>query len=337
MAGPAPSKEPVFRRAFRLALGITLAFLLAQTIGWPFAFLCPVLTLILLVEAEPLPVRDILTILRTAIVAIVSGYMLALVLLPYPAVLLVAACLLMYRFFIFILTSGAHLLSIVTMLIGFILIPVVVKLLPELAVIAGVGIMTSLVVTILIGWTAFLFVPAPPASPDAHHHGGMELHEAVPLARTMTLVAAPLLVAFLLFGWTKILVLVYATVMATALSDVGSAKKGFKSVTANLLIGGIGMYLFYEALVAVPNIVFMIVLTVLFLFICGTRLFSDSPSAELWFSGTIGLLLLIGAALPSDKAVPVAKALDRVMQIGVASLYVILAYRIIDLFSSREN
>ena len=107
---------------------------------------------------------------------------------------------------------------------------------------------------------------------------------------------------------------------------------GIKFITANLLIGGIGMFLFYEALVAVPNIVFMIVLAIVFLFFCGNKVFSDSPSAGLWFSGTIGLLFLIGAALPSDKTIPTEKILDRVIQIGIASLYVIFAYRIIELF-----
>ena len=336
MAGPAPSNEHVFRRVIRFALGITLAFLLAQTLGWPFAFLCPVLTLILLIEAEPIPLSDVLAILWTSLMALITGYVLALVLLPYPAVLVIGACLLMYRFFIFILTSGAHLLSIVSMLIGLILIPVVTKVLPGLAVIAGIGIMTSLVIAIIVGWTMFLLIPAPPAPADPHHHGGVDVKDAIPLARTMTLVAAPLLVAFLLFGWTKILVLVYAILLATALSDVGSAKMSHKFVTANLLIGGIGVYLFYEALVAVPNIFFMVILAIFFLVICGSRVFSDSPSAPLWFSGTIGLLFLIGGALPSDEAIPVAKTIDRVAQIGVASLYVIFAYRVIDLFKRKR-
>lgn len=332
MAGPAPSHESGFRRVTRFALGTTVSFLLAQTLGWPFAFLCPVLTLILLIESEPLAVRDILAIVRTAIMALVLGYVLALVLLPYPALLVATACLLMYRFFIYIMTSGAHILAIVFTLIGMVLIPVVVKLLPELAVIAGVGVMTSLLVAIVVSWSLFLFLPAPPAPPDPHHHGPMNLAEAEPLARTMTLVAGPLLIFFLLTGSTKILVLVYATLIATALSDTDSVKMSIKFVTANLLIGGIGVYLFYESLVAVPNIAFMIVLAITFLLFCGNKVFSDSPSAALWFSGTIGFLFLIGGALPSDKAVPAAKTLDRVIQIGVASLYVIFAYRVIDLF-----
>ena len=332
MAGPALSHEPGPRRASRFALGITLSFTLAQTLGWPFAFICPVLTLVLLIEAEPLPLRNVLAILRSTVVALVIGYVLALVLLPYPAVLVAAACLLMYRFFIYILTSGAHLLSIVTMLIGFILIPVVVKLLPELAIIAGIGIFTSLLIALICGWTMFLIMPAPTPPPDHHHHAPMDPSEAVPLARTMTLVAAPLLASFLMFGWTSILVLVYTTLLATALSDVDSAKMGWKFIVANLVIGGVGMYLFYEALVAGPNIVLMIALAITFMFLYGLKVFSDSPHAGWWFSGSIGFLFLVGSALPSDKAIASVKIIDRVAQIGLASLYVIFAYRVIDLF-----
>ena len=340
MAGPLPSNEALPRRLIRFSLGVTMVFGLTQLIGWPLAFLAPVFTFIILMEAEPLPVRQVLGIIITALTAFVGGFILSLVLLPYPAVLVLACCLLMYRFFIFALTSGAHLIATVCVLIGFILIPVVVKLLPELAIIAGAGIITSLITAIGVSWLTFLLIPAPPAPPDAHHHGPIKRSEAVSLANTMCLVAAPLLISFLLFGWTSILVLVYGVLMATALSSEETVKMGWKFVIANLLIGGVGMYIYYEALVASPSIIFMLLLMILFLIICGNRIFSTSPTAAYWFSGTIGFLLLIGGALPSDKVIPSVKALDRVTQIGIASIYVIFAYRVIDLakssFSKRK-
>ena len=332
MAGPAPSNESILRRSIRFTFGITLVFSLTQLIGWPLAFIAPVFALGLLIEAVPISVRSALSIFTSAIVALLCGYCITLFALPYPAILALAGCLMIYLFFIYILTSGGHLLSIVCVLISFTVIPVVVKLLPELAIIAGLGIVISLFVAILCAWFAFLVLPAPAAPPDPHHHDGMDPSEAESLARKMTLVAAPLFVCFLLFGWTSILVLVYGTLIATALSSDEGIKMGWKFVAANLLIGGLGMYIFYESLVAIPNIVFMVSLSVMFLFIGGSQIFNESPTSPLWFSGTIGFLLLIGAALPSDKVLPSAKIIDRVVQIGIASAYVIFAYRVIDLF-----
>lgn len=331
MAGAAPSNESRLRRSVRLALGATLALLTGQLLAWPLAQIAPPFVAILLVEAEPLPVRQALVVLGSAITALVSGYVISLLLLPYPAVLVLAACLLMYRFFHFALTSGAHLLAIVSMMIGCILVPVTVKLLPELAVIICLGMLTNILVAIFFSWIAFLLLPAPPAPVEGHHHGGLDANQAGALAGTMTTVAAPLLAGFLMFGWTSILILVYAVLVASAASSRASAEMGWDKVVANLVMGGVGMYLFYEAMVAAPNVIVMAATGFTFVFFFGSRIFSHKPSAGLWLSGFFGFLILVGGALLADNVVPSAKAIDRVIQITIASGYVIFAYRVVEL------
>ena len=87
--GPAPSQETGLRRAVRLALGTAVVFVAAQLLAWPLAQLAPAFAVILLLDPDVINVRQALGILATTIIAFVSGYLLAVMLLPYPAVLLV--------------------------------------------------------------------------------------------------------------------------------------------------------------------------------------------------------------------------------------------------------
>ena len=332
--GPAPSQETGLRRAVRLALGTAVVFVAAQLLAWPLAQLSPAFAVILLLDPDVINVRQALGILATTIIAFVSGYLLAVMLLPYPAVLLLTISLLVYRFYIFVISSGGHLLAIVGMLIGCICIPVVTKLLPELAIIVSIGMLINFMIAILSAWVAYLLIPAPVPRDDAHHHQQMDPEEVRRLAMTMTIVAAPMQIAFLLFGWTSIVVLVYAMLIAPGLSSEGSLQMGWDKVVANLIFGGLGMLLFYEAMVAAPNVILLASLAFLFAFIFGIRIFSGSHSSGLWLSGIFGFLILIGGALLAENVFPSVKVIDRIVQIILASAYVVFAYRIIDLLGA---
>lgn len=285
MAGPAPSSENASRRALRLAFGVTLAFVVVQLIGWPLAHPAPVFSAILLQGAVPLSVRNAFATLSSTILALASGYLIALFLLPYPAVMVLAVCLLLFRFFVYALTSGVNTLALIGMIIGCVVIPVLVNMLPELALIASFGILMDFVVAIFCAWIAFLLIPAPPLVPESDHHGTLASAQTTAIAGSMTMVVAPLLIAFLVLGWNDILALVFAVIFAMGMTSASSAAMGWKSVTANLIFGGVGMLFFYELLVMVPNLPFMIALAFTLFLVYGSRIFSGEPSAALWASG----------------------------------------------------
>ncbi len=333
MAGAAPSSEHPSRRALRLAIGVTISFVVAQLYSWPLAFAAPVFTAMLLQAAEPLSVRSGFFTLVTILFYIVIGYFIALFLIPYPAILILVVCLLIYRFFVVALTSQGNGLTFVGTLIGLIVIPVVVNMKPEAGFIVGFGLMISFAVAILSAWIAFLLIRVPPLKPihDHHAHGAPDPAEAKAFAVTMAMVFAPYLVAFIVFGWTDIVTIVYATIFSMQLSSKGSAMAGLSSVTANLLLGGGFMLIFYELLVMVPNLVFMIPLVFMNILFFGSRIFSDRPSAAAWATGFSGFLILSGGALLADDVVAPMKIIDRVIHIGFSTLYVVFAYQVADL------
>jgi hypothetical protein len=65
---------------------------------------------ILLQEAVPLSVRQGFSVIATAFSATLGGFLVTFYLLPYPAVMLLAFCLLVYRVYISVIGGGAHIL-----------------------------------------------------------------------------------------------------------------------------------------------------------------------------------------------------------------------------------
>jgi len=66
----------------------------------------------------------------------------------------------------------------------------------------------------------------------------------------------------------------------------------------------------------------------------GLRIFGGGPSAQSWSSGFLGFLILLGGALLSGDVVTPAKLIDRVIQIGLATAYVALAFGVVDVVRS---
>jgi hypothetical protein len=340
MAGPAPSNESTGRRALRLAFGVALAFVAAQLIGWPLAHIAPLFAGLLLQEAAPQSVRQGLQILGTAVWAIVGGFLTALFLLHYPAVMVLVFSVALFRLYLNALMSGVQIMVFAGILIGSVIMPVLVQVLPEVAFIAGFGLLMDFAVAVLAAWVAFLVIPASKA-PPAPAHGTLSYTEAASAASTLTVVVAPLLIGYLVFGWTDILTLVYAVIFAVGMGSAASGEMGWKSVTANLVYGGAGMLLVFELLVMVPNLPFMIVLVFTMCVIYGRWIFGGGPTAAVWASGFNGFLILLGGALLSGDVVSGAKLFDRVFQIFLATAYVVFAYRVVDLikglFSERRG
>jgi hypothetical protein len=94
------------------------------------------------------------------------------------------------------------------------------------------------------------------------------------------------------------------------------------------------MLLFYELLVMVPSLPFMIALAFIAILFYGTRIFSGKPSAAAWATGFSGFLILAGGALLADDVVAPMKIIDRVVHIGFSTLYVVFAYLVVDLVKS---
>jgi hypothetical protein len=330
MAGPAASSEPASRRALRLAIGVTFALILIQLVPWPMSQPMLLFCAFLLQDATPMSLRTGMRTIGFSVACSISGFLIALLLWPYILITIVVFCLLLYRLFIYFLSSGAHILGIVGVVIGAVLMPALMRIAPELATAALVGLIIDFFVAFLIARIGFWLIPPPPQE-EAPHALPMTVEEASPIALDLVIVATPLLAYFLMAGDTDILVLIYGILLATGISSAGSAEMGLNYVKANLLFGGVGMLIVYELLVIAPFFPFMVVLLVVACFIFGRQIFSGSHDAGVWASGFNGFLLLLGGALVADGVIASVKIFNRVIQIGWATLYIVFAFAVLAL------
>jgi hypothetical protein len=337
MSGIKPSSETPARQALRLGLGVVITFALAQLFKWPTAHLAPAFVVVLLQEPVPLSLRQGWRVFRTSVFFVLLGAIVTLVLSPWPPLLVLAAGFLFYRMFIFMIQAGATVLEIVSAMVGFTIIPVLVNVLPELGFLAVWYFLLGYAVAILTAWFAWMCVPLLSEPPHAHHDEFLSEEVVSSMALNLALVMTLLMGLFLMFGWTQILVLVYAIIFATTYDARGGGQMGVKYVIANVIYGGVAMILTYELIVMAPS--FLLMVPVVFLVACifGVGTFRGGSTADFWNSGTFGFLIVLGDLLMKDGGYSIGALSGRVWQMILATAYITLAFSIIEMIRHQRK
>ncbi|WP_428522015.1 DUF2955 domain-containing protein [Roseibium sp.] len=330
MAGTSGIQDIDLKRVLRFACGVSCAFLIAQLLAWPLAYVTPVLTALLLLDPAPLALRTAGKVLVTAVMSILAGYLIATGLTPYPIIFILAFGLLLFRLYLYLLMSGAHFIGITGALLGCLLMPVLVRVHPDVAAGVALGIVVDLGVAMMISWVSFALFPvrSVPTAPSAKT---IPLAIALGLSARLTWVAMPLFVAFLVFEWTNALTLIFAVLFATGMNSQGGAAQGITSLIGNVLLGGATMLLCYELLVAAPFLPFLGLMIMTLCVIFGAQILKGGRHRQIWWSGLSALLLLLGSALASEDVTTTGKLIDRGGMILLATLYVVFAYNFLDL------
>jgi len=331
VAGALPhSNETPSRRATRLALGVAICFLIGQLAAWPLANLAPAVIVVLLVGNRPLTYTEGWRVFRMSVVNLFLGGIVAWLLTPWPAILALSCGLILYQFSKFLLSANVHLLTIISALFGFVVVPIVVVMLPGLGFAAAASMGLNFGLALIVGWVAWLIIPRTAAVPDEHTAEPMTPEDVRELAWTLTLVLTPLMVAFMAFSFSKILVAVYAVFIATTFSASGGSQSTKSYLIANGVYGALGMLIVYELLVMVPEVTLLFPLIFVTVYLFGVPMFRGGPTAGYWESGIFGFLIMLGAILMKDDIVAASTLVDRLWQMILAGVYVIFAFSILE-------
>jgi hypothetical protein len=317
-----------------MALGVTIGFLFSQLAPWPMAHLLPVVVVGALMDAAPLSIRGGWVVFSRAVFFFLFGGTVAWLLTPWPAILVLVFLSMIYHMGMYMLASGAHLLTIISALAGFVVIPIVVVLLPAVGFIAATGFILDWGIGLIIAWLAWLLIPLNAPPPVEHHEESLTPDTARELALSLTLVLTPLMVLFLVFSWTKVLVAVYAVIFATSFSSAGVRGEGLKSLVANTIYASLGMLICYELFVMVPDLAFMVAVIFVAIFIYSFRMFKGGPTAGFWQSGIFGFLIMLGGILMKDDVVAASTLAERLWQLILATAYVAFAFSVVELYRS---
>jgi hypothetical protein len=159
--------------------------------------------------------------------------------------------------------------------------------------------------------------------------------ERLNYALNILFILLPLLLLFFIFklsGGTLILIFAAILSMSPALANI---KVGTVMIAANIM-GGLFAILAYNLLVIVPLFPFMILITLGIGLFFGDRLFSSNKLAAIFGTGFSTFLLILRSVTSSEDEAG-DKVWTRVIQISIAVIYVVIAFRILNYFEEKNR
>ncbi|MDX1395125.1 MAG: DUF2955 domain-containing protein [Gemmatimonadota bacterium] len=323
-------------RTYRYALGATLSVAIAMGIDWQLSYVAPVLTINLLGSGKPRPsVKLFVGIVGVLGLLGILGMLLSSALLPYPGVFLLVDGLVVYLLY-YAAGRGASSTAIALLLIGATVIPVVGLQSIEVSSVVAEGLVWGAVVALGVVLLSHVLIPDPPLSSDAEAQAEAEATAVRPsaryaaeFARLNTLVVYPLVCFFFITGSTAVIVLVFAAFLSVR-PDMASGVQAGKALLVGNAMGGLTAVIMYEMLVMMPQFPFFLLLTLLGGLYFGWRTFRGDPKGPLW-TMAFQTAILVVASTTSMYGDADAKAFTRVVQIGTAVVYLVVAFRIVPL------
>ncbi len=142
------------------------------------------------------------------------------------------------------------------------------------------------------------------------------------------IIILPVLLLFYMFKLSSsILILTFIAILSIS-PALSNPKVGLVMIVANIM-GGIFAIIAYNLLVIVPNFIFMMLVALSVGLFFGSRLFSDHKLAGIFGTGFSTFLLILGSVTASDAEAG-GEVWNRVIQIGMAVIYVVTAFGILN-------
>lgn len=325
-------------RALRLALATTAAIAISYTINWPLAFVTSIFVWGFLNKPNPRQtLREGLENIGYIFAGTATGVLLTLLLLQLPGVLLLIVLLLMLLTF-YANNSGAPSFLVIWMLIGITLIPIMGFQSQQLAITIAENITLGGIVAVALTWFAYGLLPNPPGA-GAHQHSHpaavpIPHEERLRAAALSTLVSYPVVMLFFIFDISGAVAIMIFIAILSQQTNLGVGKKMGAALLIGNLLGGIAAMLFYELLVMAPRFEFLLLLMLAGSLLFARGNYSGKPTAPIYGMAFSTVLLLIGTGtMPFGDSVD-AKFVTRILQISVAVLYIVGAFKLLERLSS---
>lgn len=316
----------------RYVLGSTLIVAVASLMNYDLAYLTSVLGLGYIAPgARPLTLKQAVGFVVLLAVLTFSAVLFTEVFQDYPLVFM--PLLLLALFWIYY-TDRIPMMVKLFALISLVLIPFLS--IDSAAIGAYIAIILVFNAFMAVLLTQFVFLLFPLSDADERYVKEKAAAEKLgsdqrfEYARKIIFLISPVILLYYMFQWSSsVLVLTFVTIL-TVSPALAKPKVGLVMIVANVL-GGLFGIMAYEMLVMAPSFLFMLLLTLLVGFTFAERLFSDSKFASIFGSAFSTFLLILGTVTASDADAG-SKVWERVIQIALAVIYVVVAFGIADRF-----
>jgi len=318
----------------RFAFGTTAAFILCEFMGWQPSALAPVLTGVLLSSlpvSPPFKVGLVLVVVMA--ICAWSAFLLTTSFSQTPYILFGIIGVVMFLAFAGLAQAKGQ-LPLTLLLVCFAVVPVVTLSVAEYAGVLPGMLVRAMALAVVVTWTAFAIWPLPSPKPQDPVAAAMANPAAA--AALGTLIVLPIMLIYLMFGWTDAIPVLLTTVLLVAkMEEERGAASGAAKLLGNFLGGFIAVAAYYLLQVA-PSLAAL----ALIFFIIGIgfalEIVKGGPRggvALVTYNATIvifGLALLKG---PSNAGTWGA----RVVQFAIASLFAVGMMSLLLPFATRKR
>ncbi len=317
----------------RCIFGVTFALVLATTLGYMIPHITAIFTLMFLEpNKKPLGLKKELGIVLGLLALGYFGVLVGDYLIDFPLVLIPILGLIVYWSFRYVkLPEAVRMLFLMLA----ILIPFVSLKANMLGSIVLMALLMNLVIALVVIRLAFFIFPL--TDPEK-----LIISQDKPISKSTfnldkmalngLLVLLPMVFIFYLYSaLSAVLILVFAVILSFD-PFIYQSKKGTALIMANA-IGGLAAIVAYNMLVVAPSYVLYIFIIVSAAFYFISMLYSGKKTAPI-FKISFNTFFVIMGVISTSTNEAGNEIWLRILQIGIAVIYVILAFKVVNAFNN---
>jgi hypothetical protein len=326
--------QPRDVRALRFAVGMTLTVVLAFTIAWPISFLTALLTgKILSSPKNFLSLKEGLGVFLVISVSMIGSFLFASALINYPMVFMVLDTWILLQVF-YAGRRGASPILVIMMLVAFTVVPLLAMQSKVVAFEAVKGLVLASGLSIVFAWLAFALVPGGEQGSTPKKQLGQADSDHFESAVKSTIVVLPLFIyIYLTSNINGMIILVFVAILSQETDFQAGVKSGFGLVLGNLIGGLIGIAV-YNLLVAVPSLLFFVLLMALVWLSLSRLVMADGAKGALFGIAYTTILVILNGAFGFATTDAGNTLVVRLLQLMMVAVYITMAFSVIDVFWS---
>jgi len=309
----------------RYALGSAIIMMFALGLDYQLAYFTPVLALNFLAPTAKAPtLKSSAAFLLSVGLASLLGLMFSRFFLDYPLVFLPLMALILFHLYY---TTALQAMK-VWLIISLLLIPMMSVKSDELGSVVAVNLFINALLAILMVWVVYFIFPGKETAFEGNNKTNVQQQtsrQRFISAVTKSLVVTPVLVLFFVFNWSDSLLVLFFIAILSMNPAAANKKTGIAMILANLG-GGLAAILVFNILTAATSFIYSGILTLLIGMVFANGLFAGKPTSALFGMAFSTFLLILGNVISlAGEAGEIVWI--RILQIGIAMLYMVLAYR----------
>ena len=321
----------------RYAIGSTLILAVATGSGYTLSFVTPVLALGFLAPgAKPLSIKSGIGFVFTLALASFIGLVFGRLFLGFPLVFMPMLAIAMLHLYY---SNKVNPLLKVWLIISLVLIPLLSTFSHKLGGTITLSLIANAAMAVALVWIIFFVFPFEKVvESEIVKTQATDLTDFARFksAFRSLIVILPVLVMYFTFQWAgSILVMIFVVILSMN-PEAANFKTGKFMIVANLA-GGIAAIIAFNFFTVVPEFIFLILFTLIVGLYFGHHAFSNKPTAPLYGSAFSTYLLVLGSVTTSTEGDAGEKVWARIFQIGIAVIYVVIAFGLFNHFVQSRN